>query len=1123
MGKGCHLQSKPPYSSGGEKFREELALREDIRQSRDQVEERLARYAYGFSIEKIWMKKDKDVWWPHKRKPSSIYWIRVFSTQVEMMLSAQTSMGCVLVILVFLLNIGALIIYFVNLADYSIVCVLFSFFALPSTGYDVSRAEEFKISFPDNILYVDTGFNTFFLLYFGLRFVAADDKLRFWLELNSLVDFFTIPPVFVSYYLKRNWLGLRFLRALRLLELPRILQFLRITKNNYSIKLSKLFAVFISTWLTAAGFIHLVENNGDPWVQPANSQSLSYFKSMYLVMMTMSTVGYGDVVVQTTLGRTFVIFFIIGGLVLFANFIPEVVEIVESHKNYKSSYEVVSGKNYIVVCGNITLESVTTFLRDFLLQDKKKVCTEILFLGESLPSLELEAVFKCYSAYATFFYGSALKSEDLKRVGMESANACLILADVHSPQPYTEDTSNIMRVLSIKNRCPNTRVILQIIQSRNKVYLPNIPNWDWRTGDSIICFAELKLGFIAQSCLVPGLSTLLTNLFIVKEDTETKRKYLKEKMLLEDKDYKVVTFQLSNDFAGMTFVEVCRLCFVKLNLVLLGIELKFGSQGESAILINPSAQIKIHRNTMGFFIAHSLAEVKKAQFYCKACHSDIQDPEQIKKCQCKSRLCSKPFSEKLKFCRESHVSDGEAAKSRSLGGLLPWSFVNGADADNCAPTAQSICDPDNLLMAVVSDCSSIRDYFSLSLSDTTACQFQCPHPQAPQSPVQDDLRVSQENQISLRSFSLCFRGFDGQGEENSRVILDSTGMFHWCDAVPLQEALLNCKDQAAPNLQDHILVCVFGDANSPLIGLQDFVMPLRASNFIYHELKDIVFLGSLEYLQREWKVIQNFPKLWLFSGSALSCADLRAVNVQDCAACAILSSNTTASSNPSLVDTESILATLNIRSMQDAVFRARALGNQSQPCYKRIPITTELKSSPNVQFINQAPSSNSEIPEQDQVFTTGAPAGAIFSDSFLNSLLSMTYYNHHILALLQTLVTSGTSPALGDQLLEEGSRLRRSPDNMIPNASQVRCKLALLPLSKRLLTGVMQENSFGDIYCRALDLFGILCFGLYRLMEEPNPYKNRFVIARPASDLKMLPTDLLFCVVPFNIATTDDL
>uniref|UniRef100_A0A663E5Y3 Potassium calcium-activated channel subfamily U member 1 n=1 Tax=Aquila chrysaetos chrysaetos TaxID=223781 RepID=A0A663E5Y3_AQUCH len=563
--------------------------------------------------------------------------------------------------------------------------------------------------------YVDTGFNAFFLLYFGLRFVAADDKLRFWLELNSLVDFFTIPPVFVSYYLKRNWLGLRFLRALRLLELPRILQFLRITKNNYSIKLSKLFAIFISTWLTAAGFIHLVENHGDPWVQPANSQSLSYFKCMYLVMMTMSTVGYGDVVVQTTLGRTFIIFFIIGGLVLFANFIPEVVEIVESHKNYKSSYEVVSGKNYIVVCGNITLESVTTFLRDFLLRDKGNVCTEILFLGESLPSLELEAVFKCYSAYTTFFYGSALNSEDLKRVGVRTSSF--------------------------------------IYTSRSSTYL---------SGDSIICFAELKLGFIAQSCLVPGLSTLLTNLFIVKEDTEVCPS------LVLNKDYKVMTSQLSNDFADMTFIEVCRYV-VQMWLFF--------------CYFVPDVSFHILPNSLLF---------SRAQFYCKACHSDIQDPEQIKKCQCKSRLYSKPFS-----------------------------------------------------------------------------------------------------------------------EENSRVILDLTGMFHWCDAVPLQEALLNCKDQAAPNLKDHILVCVFGDGNSPLIGLQDFVMPLRASNFIYHELKDIVFLGSLEYLQREWKFIQNFPKL-----CALSCADLRAVNVQDCAACALLSSNITASSSPSLVDTESILATLNIRSMQ---------------------------------------------------------------------------------------------------------------------------------------------------------------------------------------------------------------
>lgn len=38
---------------------------------------------------------------------------------------------------------------------------------------------------------------------------------------------------------------------------------------------------------------------------------------------------------------------------------------------------------------------------------------------------------------------------------------------------------------------------------------------------------------------------------------------------------------------------------------------------------------------------------------------------------------------------------------------------------------------------------------------------------------------------------------------------------------------------------------------------------------------------------------------------------------------------------------------------------------------------------------------------------------------------------------------------------------------------------------------LQQDSSFGDIYCRALDLSGMLCFGLYHLMEEPNLYKNR--------------------------------
>ena len=56
------------------------------------------------------------------------------------------------------------------------------------------------------------------------------------LELYSFVDYFTIPPSFVSIYLDRTWIGLRFLRAMRLMSVPDILQYLNILKTSTSIR-----------------------------------------------------------------------------------------------------------------------------------------------------------------------------------------------------------------------------------------------------------------------------------------------------------------------------------------------------------------------------------------------------------------------------------------------------------------------------------------------------------------------------------------------------------------------------------------------------------------------------------------------------------------------------------------------------------------------------------------------------------------------------------------------------------------------------------------------------------------------------------------------------------------------
>lgn len=72
---------------------------------------------------------------------------------------------------------------------------------------------------------------------------------------------------------------------------------------------------------------------------------------------------------------------------------------------------------------------------------------------------------------------------------------------------------------------------------------------------------------------------------------------------------------------------------------------------------------------------------------------------------------------------------------------------------------------------------------------------------------------------------------------------------------------------SATVLCNHVVVCLFADANSPLIGLRNLVMPLRASNFHYQDLKHVVIVGNIEYLEREWRTLQNFPKITILAVS----------------------------------------------------------------------------------------------------------------------------------------------------------------------------------------------------------------------------------------------------------------
>lgn len=78
------------------------------------------------------------------------------------------------------------------------------------------------------------------------------------------------------------------------------------------------------------------------------------------------------------------------------------------------------------------------------------------------------------------------------------------------------------------------------------------------------------------------------------------------------------------------------------------------------------------------------------------------------------------------------------------------------------------------------------------------------------------------------------------------------------------------REQAAMTvLSNHVIVCLFANARSPLIGLRNFIMPLRASNFRRDELRHVVIVGDKDYIRKEWKNLCNFPMISILHVSRL--------------------------------------------------------------------------------------------------------------------------------------------------------------------------------------------------------------------------------------------------------------
>jgi len=149
-----------------------------------------------------------------------------------------------------------------------------------------------------------------------LRLFIADKKLQFVFSFYGLIDLFAILPFYVA-----RGIDLRSVRIFRLFRLVRAFKMFRYSKAIQRFKIAFLeVKEELTIFLVATGFllfitsvgIYYFENSAQP------EQFKSIFHCLWWAIVTLTTVGYGDVYPVTVGGKIFTSFIVIIGLGIIA-------------------------------------------------------------------------------------------------------------------------------------------------------------------------------------------------------------------------------------------------------------------------------------------------------------------------------------------------------------------------------------------------------------------------------------------------------------------------------------------------------------------------------------------------------------------------------------------------------------------------------------------------------------------------------------------------------------------------------------------------------------------------------------------------------------------------------------
>ncbi|MFW2176352.1 MULTISPECIES: ion transporter [unclassified Moraxella] len=202
----------------------------------------------------------------------------------------------------------------------------------------------FQLKYGQLFYYLEWVFTILFSIEYGLRLYSAPNRLRYLFSFYGIVDFLSILPTYITVLTALSVQSLIVVRVLRILRIFRILKmaeymqqagFLAMALRSSRHKIA-VFFVSVLTLVTIFGSVVYV-------VEGAENGFTSIPVSIYWAVVTMTTVGYGDISPKTPLGQTIASLVMIMGYSIIA--VPTGLFTAELNKTMRPQLQPISCPN----------------------------------------------------------------------------------------------------------------------------------------------------------------------------------------------------------------------------------------------------------------------------------------------------------------------------------------------------------------------------------------------------------------------------------------------------------------------------------------------------------------------------------------------------------------------------------------------------------------------------------------------------------------------------------------------------------------------------------------------------------------------------------------------------------